>query len=128
AGLREEYSYYGQRVLPTRDVRLARRMVRDIKFRGHSIEKTMAMWPAVCDGEDRHIKVFKSEADLLLDTSFSYEVCALSPFVAEMRGGLPQDSVYAQPLEDLCAHFALCAPLPQKYIPRDSMLREFIGE
>ncbi|MEG2653867.1 MAG: nucleoside kinase, partial [Ruthenibacterium sp.] len=106
AGLREEYSYYGQRVLPTRDVRLARRMVRDIKFRGHSIEKTMAMWPAVCDGEDRFIKVFKNEADLLLDTSFSYEVCALSPFVAEMRGRLSGDSAYAQPLEDLCAHFA----------------------
>ncbi|MFQ8832656.1 MAG: uridine kinase [Ruthenibacterium lactatiformans] len=75
AGMREEYSRDGQRILPTRDVRLARRMVRDHKFRGHSLEKTFSMWPAVCEGEDKNIKVFKLEADLLLDTSFSYEVC-----------------------------------------------------
>ncbi len=75
AGMREEYSRDGQRILPTRDVRLARRMVRDHKFRGHSLEKTFSMWPAVCEGEDKNIKVFKPEADLLLDTSFSYEVC-----------------------------------------------------
>ncbi|MEG1744370.1 MAG: nucleoside kinase, partial [Ruthenibacterium sp.] len=70
----------------------------------------------------------KNEADLLLDTSFSYEVCALSPFVAEMRGRLSGDSAYAQPLEDLCAHFALCVPLSEEKMPEDSMLREFIGE
>ena len=49
AGMREEYSRDGQRILPTRDVRLARRMVRDHKFRGHSLEKTFSMWPAVCE-------------------------------------------------------------------------------
>lgn len=128
AGLREEYSYGGQRVLPTRDVRLARRMVRDIKFRGHSIEKTFAMWPAVCEGEDRNIKVFKNEADTLLDTSFSYEVNCLAPFVQEMRGSLPQGSAYEQELENLCRRFALCAAIPEQKIPEDSMLREFVGK
>lgn len=128
AGLREEYSYKGQRILPTRDVRLARRMVRDVKFRGHSIEKTMAMWPAVCDGEDKNIKVFKGEADLLLDTSFSYEVCCLTPYVAEMRGRLPKDSVYGGQLESLCKRFALCTPLSAALMPQASMLREFVGQ
>lgn len=127
AGLREEYSLEGQRILPTRDVRLARRMVRDIRFRGHSVEKTMDMWPAVCEGEDKWIKVFKNEADLLLDTSFSYEVCCLAPFVHEMRGTLPPDSEYAPALERLCARFARCKTMPQVYMPEDSMLREFIG-
>lgn len=45
AGMREEYSRDGQRILPTRDVRLARRMVRDHKFRGHSLEKTFPCGP-----------------------------------------------------------------------------------
>ncbi|MEG2769638.1 MAG: nucleoside kinase, partial [Oscillospiraceae bacterium] len=62
AGMREEYSHMGQRILPTRDIRLVRRMVRDSKFRGHSPEKTMSMWPDVCKGEDLYIKVFKPEA------------------------------------------------------------------
>ena len=54
AGLREEYSHRGQRVLPTRDIRLARRMVRDYKFRGHSLEKTLNMWDRVCAGEEQN--------------------------------------------------------------------------
>lgn len=128
AGLREEYSDGGQRVLPTRDVRLARRMVRDIKFRGHSIEKTFSMWPGVCAGEDKNIKVFKSEADLLLDTSFSYEVCCLAPYVLEMRGGVPAQSPCAAQLEALCSHFALCTPVAEDVMPANSMLREFIGQ
>lgn len=127
AGLREEYSHGGQRILPTRDVRLARRMVRDHKFRGHSLEKTFSMWPAVCEGEDKNIKVFKPEADLLLDTSFSYEVCCLAPFVTALRGELAPGTPYAAQLESLCSRFALCMPLPEQSIPRTSMLREFIG-
>lgn len=127
AGLREEYSLNGQRALATRDVRLARRMVRDHKFRGHSLEKTFSMWPSVCEGEDRNIKVFKQEADLLLDTSFSYEPCCLAPFVLESRGHLAQDSPYTAQLEQLCSQFAQCTPLAQSAIPAASMLREFVG-
>lgn len=125
--MREEYSANGRRAIATRDIRLARRMVRDHKFRGHSLEKTFSMWPAVCEGEDKNIKVFKPEADMILDTSFSYEVCCLAPFVAELRGGLAPDSPYAAQLEELCTLFALCAPIDESYMPRDSMLREFIG-
>lgn len=128
AGLREEYSTGGQRSLPTRDVRLARRMVRDYQFRGHSVEKTLSMWPAVCEGEDKNIKVFKPEADLLLDTSFSYEVCCLAPLVCAHRGALPAQSPYAQRLKSLCDTFAKCRTIPLSLVPEDSMLREFLGE
>lgn len=127
AGMREEYSFHGQRILPTRDVRLARRMVRDIKFRGHSLEKTLAMWPAVCDGEDKNIKVFKPHADLLLDTSFSYEVNCLAPFVEEFEHGLPQNSKFEAQLQSLCKRFALCKAVDVCTMPSDSMLREFLG-
>lgn len=126
AGLREEYSHGGQRFLPTRDLRLARRMVRDNKFRGHSLEKTIAMWPQVCEGEDLFIKSFKPYADLLLDTSFSYEICVLAPFIMEMQGcmkGTSQNDI----LEDLVRRFSYCVPLKQELIPPHSMLREFIG-
>lgn len=126
AGLREEYSYGGQRFLPTRDIRLARRMVRDNKFRGHSLEKTINMWPLVCEGEDVYIKAFKSYADLLLDTSFSYEICILAPFIEGMKGSLG-DSGLGRRLDDLADRFSRCSALSDQYIPPQSMLREFIG-
>ena len=127
AGLREEYSHGGQRILPTRDVRLARRMVRDYKFRGHSPQRTLAMWADVCRGEDENIKVFKPEADLLLDTSFSYEPCCLAPLAAALRGQVPPQSPWAESMQSLCARLALCTPLEAALVPTGSMLREFIG-
>ncbi|MDL2323722.1 nucleoside kinase [Ruminococcaceae bacterium OttesenSCG-928-A16] len=126
AGLREEYAYGGQRCLPTRDIRLARRMVRDDKFRGSALDRTIAMWPNVCIGEDTYIKAYKPYADLLLDTSFSYEICVLAPLVTALKGklaGLPEGTV----LDDLAERFAHCTPLQESMIPPQSMLREFIG-
>ena len=126
AGLREEYSHSGQRFLPTRDIRLARRMVRDNKFRGHSLEKTIRMWPLVCEGEDRYIKSFKTYADLLVDTSFSYEICVLAPYVKTMKGVLG-DTPFGRELDSLADRFSHCTSLPDSYIHPQSMLREFVG-
>ncbi len=127
AGLREEYSLDGQRILPTRDVRLARRMVRDNQFRGHSIEKTISLWANVCAGEDKNIKAFKSEADLLLDTSFSYEVCCLAPHMLNLQKKMNADNMYKNVMNNLCARLALCANISDSEIPKESMLREFLG-
>lgn len=126
AGLREEYAFEGQRFISTRDVRLARRLVRDNKFRGHDLQKTLVMWPRVCQGEDEYIKSFKPYADLLLDTSFSYEICVLAPFIKAMKGHLDA-SDHGMQLDDLADRFARCFELSADYIPPQSMLREFIG-
>ncbi len=123
AGLREEYSYQGQRVISTRDLRLARRMVRDYKFRGHSPLKTLEMWPGVLAGEDKYIKVFKPAADLLLDTSFSYEVECIAPRVLALAQEFPQ----ADQLQHLARWFAFCTVPLEQLRPADSMLQEFLG-
>ena len=127
AGLREEYSYRGQRILPTRDIRLGRRMVRDYNFRGHSLEKTLSMWSQVCAGEDQYIKIFKSQADLLVDTSFSYEICVLAGQIAPLAGKLPSSSPCCEKLNDLAGRYSLCSPLPLEMVPQNSMLREFFA-
>ena len=103
-------------------------MVRDHKFRGHSPEKTISMWGRVCDGEDRYIKVFKPEADLLVDTSFSYELCVLAGMIEPLAGSLPEKDPYAEKMNELAGHFALFDPIPLELVPKNSMLREFLGE
>ena len=108
-------------------IRLARRMMRDCKFRGHSLEKTLGMWGGVCAGEDKFIKVFKPEADLLLDTSFSYEICLLAPFMAPLAGSLPPEHPLCETLNSLAGRFALVDALDETLVPAGSMLREFLG-
>ena len=91
------------------------------------MEKTIEMWPGVCAGEDQFIKVFKQEADLLLDTSFSYEICALAPLVKEAFDSLEETSAAHPRIAELMLKFAPCRPIGLELLPKSSMLQEFLG-
>lgn len=129
AGMREEYcDAAGARVLATRDLRLARRITRDYLFRGHDAAFTIGLWPHVISSENRYIKVFKNRADLVLDTSFSYEPglwqAELLPLVQKMSAGM----AHSARLASLCAQLRPFTPIPRWLVPRQSILREFIGQ
>ncbi len=125
AGLREEYSFKGQRILPTRDIRLLRRMIRDYKYRGHSPQKTISMWDAVCEGEDKYIKIFKPNADLLLDTSFSYEILIMHSILQQFDNFARENSPEGERLKQLMEVFDNIGYLPASSLPENSMLCEF---
>ena len=126
AGLREEYAFRGQRILPTRDLRMLRRMIRDHKYRNHSPQKTIQLWPSVCDGEDKYIKIFKPNADLLLDTSFSYEILIMHSVLADFEKYC-DESPEGHRLAQLLKVFDNIAYLPAGNLPAGSMLCEFFG-
>ena len=129
AGMREEYcDAAGARVLATRDLRLARRITRDHLFRGHDAAFTLDLWPHVIASENKYIKVFKTRADLVLDTSFSYEPGLWSAELLPMTKGMKPGAPHAARLASLCAQLRLFAPLSRRLVPPQSMLREFIGQ
>ena len=128
AGLREEYAAPdGSRCLATRDIRLARRLVRDFLFRGHRASFTLGLWGHVCNGEERYIKPYKPRADLLLDTTHTYEVCLWRNVLDSMPPDPALTSVQQRQLEALCRKFVPFPALGTELVPQDSMLREFIG-
>lgn len=127
AGLREEYSFRGQRILPTRDIRLLRRMIRDYKYRGHSPQKTISMWQSVCDGEDKYIKVYKPNADLLLDTSFSYEILLMHSALQDFEQFRDTETAEGQRLDRLFRVFDNIGFIPVGSMPKNSMLGEFFN-
>lgn len=128
AGLREEYAAPdGTRSLATRDIRLARRIVRDFLFRGHGASFTLGLWGHVCAGEDRYIKPYKPRADLLLDTTHTYEVCLWHNVLDSMPRDPALTGVQQRQLEALCRKFAAFPALGTDLVPEYSMLREFIG-
>lgn len=127
AGLREEYSHQGQRIIPTRDLRLVRRMIRDHKYRGHSPQKTISMWNSVCEGEDKYIKPFKPNADLLLDTSFSCEILVANSALKNLSHELSDGTAESQRFEQLIKAFSNCDFIREGDLPSSSMLKEFYG-
>lgn len=129
AGLREEYADTdGSCCLATRDIRLARRIVRDYLFRGHGAAFTLGLWGHVCAGEDRFIKPYKPRANLLLDTTHTYEVCLWRTVLDAMPADPALTATQARQLEALRRRFAEFPALGTELVPENSLLREFIGK
>ncbi|HIU64756.1 MAG TPA: nucleoside kinase [Candidatus Avacidaminococcus intestinavium] len=113
--------------IPTTDVRLIRRMVRDEKFRGFMPERTMSQWPSVRRGERKHIFKFQEECDVMFNSSLIYEMNALKPFAEHALNNLTSDSVHYETKQRLLRLLSFFEPIDHSQIPFNSILREFIG-
>jgi uridine kinase len=114
--------------IPTTDNRLLRRMVRDFQFRGHSAVDTLKMWPSVQRGEKLHIFPFQNKADAAFNSALDYELSVLKVYAEPLLKGVkPYDAEYAEAMRML-AFLEYFTPIPASHVPRDSILREFIGE
>ncbi len=117
AGLREEYAIDGRRVINTQDIRLCRRTLRDAAARGRSPAKTLAMWDRVLDGETRYIKGFKTTADFLLDTSFTYELGLISRLLGIVRRQFTLEGHNAELWDETARRFEHVVPLDRSFCP-----------
>ncbi|MFQ3619478.1 MAG: nucleoside kinase [Spirochaetales bacterium] len=114
--------------IPTTDNRLIRRIVRDYQFRGHTAYQTLTMWPSVRRGEDRNIFPFQESADAAFNSALDYELGVLKP-IAEpiLKAVKPHHEVYSEAIR-LLSFLNNFLPIPAKYVPETSILREFIGD
>ena len=81
----------------------------------------------VLDGETRYIKGFKTTADFLLDTSFTYELGLISRLLGIVRRQFTLEGHNAELWDETARRFEHVAPLSLDLLPPDSMLREFYG-
>jgi uridine kinase len=63
--------------IPATDVRLIRRMIRDHRTRGNSVEHTISTWPKVRRGENIHVFPYYDAADAIFNSALLYELSAL---------------------------------------------------
>lgn len=118
-----------QELISPKEIRLMRRMVRDVAKRNTPPEDTIAMWEKVCEGERQYIDPYRDSAKYKLDSTMDYEPCIfrsyLEPF---MLRAVTMEEKDRQVLVNLwnkliCFHeIRDASPVPQ-----DSVIREFIG-
>ncbi len=114
--------------MSTTDTRLIRRMVRDYKFRGHSALDTLRMWPNVRRGEERNIFPFQEEADAMFNSALIYELPVLKIFAEQLLAQVPEsEEEYSEALRLLKVLDYFLPITNLEDIPRNSILREFIG-
>ncbi len=114
--------------IPTTDLRLIRRMVRDYNFRGYSAEKTILNWESVRRGEEKNIFPYQEEADIMFNSACLYELAVLKKYAKPLLEEIKEDNeafIEANRILKFLQYFiALDDELD---IPPTSIIREFIG-
>lgn len=113
--------------IPTTDGRLLRRMIRDARTRGASASKTISMWYSVRRGEDKNIFPFQEEADAMFNSALIYELAVLKPYAERLLFGVSRDSDEYVEAKRLLKFLDYFLTLETDAIPKNSLLREFIG-
>ena len=114
--------------LSVTNVRLIRRIVRDMKFRNCPAATTIDMWQSVRNGEFRWIYPNQENADYVFNSSLGYELCVLKKqAMSALKKITPADPQYlvANRLIKNLKYFRLIDD--DSIIPCNSLLREFIG-
>ena len=114
--------------VPTTEVRLLRRIVRDDRFRGINPEETIERWDSVRRGEYKNIFKFYEEADVMFNSSLVYEMNALRTFAESALHKIRPDSPHYPTKNRLLNLLSFFEPLDLAKVPFNSILREFIGE
>ncbi len=120
----------GDRIIHPEQVRVARRMIRNYQGRGNSLRDTILRAESVNAGEQKYIAPNKPNASIHIDSFHDYELCILAKYLRQ----IPQ---FASDLDDaFIAEHGLTVlmdvvrslpPLDTPYVPRDSIVREFVG-
>lgn len=116
--------------IPTTDVRLLRRLVRDARSRGYRATDTLTRWHSVRRGEKRNIFPYQENADVMFNSGLPYELAALrsfaEPLLLQVTPNTPPH-IEANRLLSFLRWVEPLTPEQMSMIPDTSLLREFVG-
>ena len=116
--------------VPSTDIRLLRRMLRDNRTRGRDPRETLKGWRKVREGESVNIFPYNSEADEVFNSTLLYELPVIRkyavPLLEDLRPGDPEYG-YAKWLLYFLCFFRPMSDEDEALIPKESILREFVG-
>lgn len=111
----------------TSDTRRLRRIIRDNKYRGYMASDTLKMWKNIREGEEKYIFPYQESADVVINTALVYELGVLKTYAEPLLFSVPEDDETYPEAIRLINFLRNFLPIPSDEVPRDSILREFIG-
>ena len=113
--------------IPTTDIRLLRRILRDYKHRGYSAVETIRRDPSVKAGEEKWIFPFQNLADATFNSALLYELGVIREQVMPILEQVPERAVEYAEASRLRKFLAYFRGIPGNQVPPTSLLREFAG-
>ena len=120
----------GDRIIHPEQVRVARRMIRNYQGRGSSLRDTIIRAESVNAGEQKYIAPNKPNASVHIDSFHDYELCILAKYlrqIPQFASDLDDAFIEEHGLTVLMDVVRSLPPLDTPYVPRDSIVREFVG-
>ncbi len=121
------YNENGEVVLCKRDFRFLRRMIRDFKFRASSVDNTYKIWKNVTMGEDKYLFPYRDYADIKANTVHLYEPCVIKNQALPLLRDSEVSLEFKADAEKLCKALEEFVNINECDVPKDSLLREFLG-
>ncbi len=118
------------KIVDPEKLRVARRMIRDLIGRGHSLRSTIERAQSVDRGELNYIQPNKVYATIHINTFHDYEPCILAKYLRdlpEFHEQLDDAFIAEHGLTDLMWVVNSVPPLTTPYVPKNSLVREFVG-
>ena len=116
-----------QNIIHGTDNRLVRRLVRDNNFRGWNAYETLRRWPEVVRGERKHIFPYQENANVMFNSALLYELGVLKRYAEPLLKQVPEDCEEYAIAKQLLGFSELILPIDDKFIPHNSIMREFLG-
>ena len=112
----------------TTEIRLLRRIVRDNRTRGYKAKDVLNAWLTVREGEEKNVFPFQDEADVIFNTTLLYEVGVLKTYAEPLLYAVDEKDEHYKDAVRLLNLLKNILAIPSDCIPKDSILREFIGD
>lgn len=114
--------------IPTSQLRLLRRTVRDYLTRGSSVQRTLSMWDSVRRGEARWIFPYQEHADVIFNSSTLYELAVLKKHIYPLLLEVDREDEYYKEVRNITKLLSCIQDADvDDEIPPTSLVREFIG-
>lgn len=116
----------GDLLFPAEQIRLYRRLVRDSNFRNSNFNITFDMWSGVRRNEDLNIFPYMDECDIRIDTTQSYELNILKPYLVKCLGESDVKNEYYEKAQEILSYFSNIEGIDASVLPANSMYKEFV--
>jgi uridine kinase len=113
--------------VPTGDIRLLRRLIRDYQYRGYSALDTIRRMPSVTAGEKKWIFPFQELADAIFNSALLYELAVIKDQVTPILEEIGECEVEYAEASRLRKFLQYFRSVPADQVPPTSLLREFAG-
>ena len=113
--------------IPSRDVRLLRRLVRDARTRGNTAQITLNGWRKVVDAEDEFILPYQDSADAVFNSLLIYELAVIKQFAEPLLFNVSQNEPEFYEAKRLLKFLEYFVGVDTASVPNNSLCREFVG-